>query len=145
MTCFPTNVDGNLDPDPPDQVNQDADSITIKFAGHFDVTQCGSGGPMIPYDDPDVVNRGGCYVDNIKVTVKSQVKGNDGSWNDIKTTSSDSGHGLHGDENHTYQRAKGATKTYRTRVQANVRYCDGSHEDFPHGGGWATSGERNFG
>lgn len=146
--CYPTNVQGSTTASAPDQVQSDANSITIRFSGHYDVTDCGGGSNtvMLAVDDPEQVKRGGCGVKSIKVTVKSQVKTDAGGWNDIKTTShTDTGGVLHGDETHTFQRSKGANKVYRTRAQANVTYCDGTHENFPNGGGWDTSAERTYG
>lgn len=137
MTCWPTKQDGNLDVDPPDRNGDE-----IAFRGEYRVTDLGpnSNGVNIPADDPEVINRGGGYVDTLIVRVQSQVK-QSGDWNLIKETQSQERSTLQHAERHTVTRdSSGPNKTYRTRTKAIIKFCDGSQEDT----NWKTSGERDL-
>lgn len=139
MPCWVNQGDGNNNAQVPDKV----DANTIKFTGHFKLTACGSGdGTMYNADDAEAQKRGGCRVD-IKIFVKSQKKNNQGGWDDLKTTSSQSLGDVEYTESHTVNFG-GDQDTYRCRARTEITYCDGHVEQFPHGGGWDTSDTRTY-
>lgn len=139
MPCWVTQGAGNTNAQVPDKI----DANTIKFTGHFKLTQCGAeGGILIDADSAEATERGGCRAD-IRIVVKSQKKNNAGGWDDIKTTDSTSLGDVEYTESHTIAYG-GDLDTYRTRARAEVTYCNGHVEQFPHGGGWDTSDTRRF-
>lgn len=139
MPCWVNEGAGTTNAQVPDKI----DANTVRFSGHFKLTDCGTGnGVLIPANDAEATKRGGCRAD-IRIYVKSQKKNNNGGWDDINTSTSISVGDVEYTESHTVQYG-GDLDTYRCRARAEVTYCNGHTEQFPHGGGWDTSAERRF-